>query len=161
MWGQALILSQIYPIENFFGDDGQPEVCITKGRNSKKATKKRYSERRFMNCLGTAPTRAWSGDEKKKSYQSGSDICRVALWQWIFTRIEVTQCRLNNAIGEKLATYYDECKNQKQPIKLVRSRLATKAVRMLWRELVVEIVVDAVDSVDTALDSELDTLLDS
>ncbi|MEG4070709.1 hypothetical protein QUA42_25785 [Microcoleus sp. Pol11C2] len=160
---QALILSQIYPIENFFGDNGKPEVKISRGRNSKKPTKKRYSERRFMKTLGVAPTRAWSGDEQKKSYQSGSDVCRVALWQWIFTRIEPTQARLRSPIGEKLSAYYLECKNG-QPIKLVRSRLAAKAVRMLWRELVKEIVGSGVDSnVDgadimpnIALDAELD-----
>lgn len=159
---QALILSQIYPIDSFFGDNGEPEIVISRGRNSKKATKKRYSERRFMKTLGVAPTRAWSGDEQKKSYQSGSDICRVALWQWIFTRIEPTQTRLHSPIGEKLSAYYVECKNQKQPIRLVRSRLAAKAVRMLWCELVKEIVgVDNVDSaVDTMLDSKLDNLLD-
>ncbi|WP_293212420.1 MULTISPECIES: transposase [unclassified Microcoleus] len=162
---QALILSQIYPIENFFGDNGEPEIVISRGRNSKKPTKKRYSERRFMKTLGVAPTRAWSGDEQKKSYQSGSDVCRVALWQWIFTRIEPSRSRLCNPIGEKLSAYYVECKNQKQPVKLVRSRLAAKAVRMLWRELVREITgcigVDSVDSVDTIVDIVLDPTLDN
>lgn len=158
---QALILTQIYPIESFFGDDGQPEICINRGRNSKKPTKKRYSERCFMKTLGCAPTRAWSGDEQKKCYKSGSDVCRTALWQWIFTRIEPSYSRLNNAIGQKLSAYFLECKNQGQPIKLVRSRLAAKAVRMLWRELVKEIVVDSVDSVDSNVDITLDNLLDT
>lgn len=144
---QALILSQIFPIENFFGENGKPEMIVTKGRNSKKPTKKRRSEARFMKCLGVAPTRQWSGDEQKKAYQSGSDICRVALWQWIFTRIEPQRARLQNPTVDKLSAYFLEAKNQKQPIRLVRSRLAAKTVRALWRELVAEIVWGAVDSV--------------
>jgi transposase len=142
---QALILSQIFPIENFFGENGKPEMTITKGRNSKKPTKKRRSEARFMKCLGVAPVRQWSGDEQKKAYQSGSDICRTALWQWIFTRIEPQRTRLDNPTVAKLVGYFLEAKNQKQPIRLIRSRLAAKTVRALWRELVAEIVWGAVD----------------
>jgi transposase len=144
---QGIILSQIFPIQNYFGADNKPEIVTTRGRNSKKATKKRRSEARFMKSLGVAPTRQWSGDGKKAS-QSGSDVCRKALWQWIFTRIEPQRNRPLNATVDKLVAYFVEAKNQKQPIRLVRSRLAAKAARALWRELVVEIVgaVDAVDN---------------
>ncbi|MCC3575259.1 MAG: transposase [Microcoleus sp. PH2017_40_RAT_O_B] len=139
---QSLILSQIYPIENYFGDDGKPEIVIRKGRNSKKPTRRYLSERRFMKSLGLAPTREWSGDEKKKSRKSGSDICRTAFWQWVFTRIECGRSRLRNEIGDKLSVYLLEAKAQKQSVKLVRSRVAAKAARMLWRELVLEIFIN-------------------
>jgi len=149
---QGIILSQVFPIQNFFGSDNRPEVVKTRGRNSssKKATTKRRSEARFMKSLGVAPTRQWSGDDKKKASQSGSDVCRKALWQWIFTRIEPQRNRPNNPTVDKLVAYFVEAKNQKQPIRLVRSRLAAKAARALWRELVAEIVgaVDAVGVVD-------------
>jgi len=137
---QGIILSQVFPIQNFFGLDNKPEVVKTKGRNSKKNTTKRRSEARFMKSLGVAPVRQWSGDERKKTSQSGSDVCRKALWQWIFTRIEPQRNRPVNATVDKLVAYFVEAKNQKQPIRLVRSRLAAKAARALWRELVVEIV---------------------
>jgi len=150
---QGIILSQIFPIQNYFGADNKPEIATTRGRNSKKATKKRRSEARFMKSLGVAPVRQWSGDERKKTSQSGSDVCRKALWQWIFTRIEPQRNRPPNATVDKLVAYFVEAKSQKQPIRLVRSRLAAKAARALWRELVAEIVGRAVDSVDTVDDA--------
>jgi hypothetical protein len=104
-----------------------------------------------MKSLGVAPVRQWSGDEKRKTSQSGSDVCRKALWQWIFTRIEPQKNRPNNPAIDKLINYFVEAKNQKQPIKLVRSRLAAKAARALWRELVAEIV-----NVNVLLDNTLD-----
>jgi transposase len=147
---QGIILSQVFPIQNFFGPDNKPEVVKTRGRNSKKATTKRRSEARFMKSLGVAPVRQWSGDEGKKASQSGSDVCRKALWQWIFTRIEPQRNRPLNTTVDKLVAYFVEAKSQKQPIRLVRSRLAAKAARALWRELVAEIVgvVDSVEAVD-------------
>jgi hypothetical protein len=110
-----------------------------------------------MKSLGVAPVRQWSGDERKKTSQTGSDVCRKALWQWIFTRIEPQKNRPNNSTVDKLISYFVEAKNQKQPIRLVRSRLAAKAARALWRELVAEIVgaVDSVDTVDSG-DNGLD-----
>jgi transposase len=155
---QGIILSQIFPIQNFFGEDNKPEIATTRGRNSKKATKKRRSEARFMKSLGVAPVRQWSGDERKKSSQTGSDVCRKALWQWIFTRIEPQKNRPTNPTVDKLVNYFVEAKNQKQPIRLVRSRLAAKAARALWRELVAEIVGEAVDTGDTVdrLDDHLE-----
>jgi len=150
---QGIILSQIFPIQNFFGADNKPEITKTRGRNSKKATTKRRSEARFMKSLGVAPTRQWSGDERKKTSQSGSDVCRKALWQWIFTRIEPQKNRPTNPAVDKLITYFVEAKNQKQPIRLVRSRLAAKAARALWRELVAEMVGKAVENeLDNGLD---------
>jgi transposase len=150
---QGIILSQIFPIQNYFGADNRPEIVTTRGRNSKKATKKRRSEARFMKSLGVAPVRQWSGDERKKSSQTGSDVCRKALWQWIFTRIEPQKNRPNNSSTANLIAYFVEAKNQKQPIRLVRSRLAAKAARALWRELVAEIVGKAVENeLDNGLD---------
>jgi 23S rRNA maturation mini-RNase III len=148
---QGIILSQVFPIQNFFGADNRPEIVKTRGRNSKKTTTKRRSEARFMKSLGVAPVRQWSGDERKKTFQSGSDVCRKALWQWIFTRIEPQKNRPNNLTVDKLITYFVEAKTQKQPIKLVRSRLAAKAARALWRELVAEIV-----GADVLIDNTLD-----
>ena len=146
---QGIILSQIFPIQNYFGPDNKPEIAKTRGRNSKKVTTKRRSEARFMKSLGVAPVRQWSGDETKKTSQSGSDVCRKALWQWIFTRIEPQRNRPLNATVDKLVAYFVEAKNQKQPIRLVRSRLAAKAARALWRELVAEIVRGGVETVET------------
>ncbi|TAF15817.1 MAG: IS110 family transposase [Oscillatoriales cyanobacterium] len=112
---EALLLSQIYPFENYLGADGKPEVKIRKGRKSGKPTKRHLSLRRFMKALGCAPSQESSGDLQKSRVVGGSDLCRKALWQWVFTRIEPSRCRLKNDIGDR-------------------------AVKLLFRELVRELV---------------------
>lgn len=62
---EALILSQIYPLENYFGADSKPEVQVCKGQVSRKQTKRHLSRRRFQKALGVVPTREDSGDKKK------------------------------------------------------------------------------------------------
>ncbi|MBW4567699.1 MAG: transposase [Tolypothrix carrinoi HA7290-LM1] len=137
---ESIILSQIYPIENYFGADGKPEVRIRKGRKSGKPTKRYLSLRRFQKSLGLAPSLEASGDKSKIKIQGGSDLCRIAFWQWVFTRIEVKRCRLNNEIGEILGAQFDTEKAAGRPVRLVRSRISAKAAKLLFRELVKAIV---------------------
>ncbi len=67
---KAIIISQVFPIENFL-KDGQNQVIIRKGRNSGKPTKRHLSLRRFQKCLGLAPTENSSGDVKNRSIVEG------------------------------------------------------------------------------------------
>ncbi len=134
---EALILSQIYPLQNYLGEDGLPEVRVSKGKNSGKPTRRELSRRRFQKALGTAPTREDSGD-KKLTKKSGSGLCRTALWQWIFTRIEPKSRRLKTPIGQALGRILDSEKQHK-PVKLARARVAAKASVMLFQELVKEL----------------------
>jgi len=67
-------------------------------------------------------------------------LCRKALWQWIFTRIEPQRTRLNNDIGDRLGELMDLEKASGRPVRLVRSRVAAKAVKILFKELVRELV---------------------
>ncbi|MBD2204960.1 transposase [Calothrix sp. FACHB-1219] len=131
---QAMILSQIYPIE-FFLKDGKPEVQIRKGRKSGKPTKRYISLRKFQKCLGLAPSLESSGDKHQSKVNSGSKLCRKAFWQWVFTRLEVKRCRLDNEIYTTLCEFLDSEKTLGKPIRLVRSRVASKAVKLLFREL--------------------------
>ena len=136
----SIILSQIYPFENFLVD-GKPEVKVRKGRKSGNPTKRYLSRRRFEKALGVAPTEESSGKMNSSKIVGGSELCRKALWQWVFTRIEPRQgARLNNEIGNVLADYLDEAKAKGQPIKLARMKCTSKAVRMLFDELVKAIV---------------------
>lgn len=135
---EALILSQIYPIENYFGADGKPEIRVRKGRESGKPTKRHLSRRRFQKALGVAPTREDSGD-KKKSKKAGSSLIRMALWQWVFTRIEPKKNRVKNALGTALGEIFDKEKEQSRPIRLVRSRIASRAIDWLFAQLVKEL----------------------
>lgn len=137
---EALLLSQIYPFENYLAADGKPDVKIRKGRKSGKPTKRHLSLRRFCKALGYAPSQESSGDLQKSKVVGGSDLCRKALWQWIFTRIEPQRCRLANDIGQQLGEIMDAEKLSGRPVRLVRSRVAAKAVKLLFKELVRELV---------------------
>ena len=137
---EALLLSQIYPFENYLAADGKPDVKIRKGRNSGKPTKRYLSLRRFMKALGSAPSQESSGDLHKSKVVGGSDLCRKALWQWIFTRIEPLRSRLKNDIGDRLGEIMDAEKVSGRPVRLIRSRVAAKAVKLLFKELVRELV---------------------
>ncbi len=132
---QAVLLSQIYPIENFL-IDGKPEVKIRKGRKSGKPTKRYLSLRRFQKALGLAPSEESSGDKKKKKIVGGSDLCRRAMWQWVYCRLEPKRSRLKNEIGQSLGALLDAEKASGRGVKLVRMRVAAKAVKLLFRELV-------------------------
>ncbi|MEG5048305.1 IS110 family transposase [Microcoleus sp. B4-C1] len=135
---EALLLSQIYPLQNYLAADGKPEVKIAKGRRSGKPTKRYLSLRRFMKALGCAPSQESSGDLQKSKVAGGSALCRRALWQWIFTRIEPNNRRLSNETGRHLGEMLDSEKASGRPVKLARSRVAAKAVKLLFKELVRE-----------------------
>jgi len=154
---EALLLSQIYPFENYLAADGKPDVKIRNGRLSDKPTKRHLSQlrngrlsdkptkrhlsqRRFCKALGYAPSQESSGDINRSRVSGGSDLCRKALWQWVFTRIEPQRARLKNEIGSRLGEIMDAEKLSGRPVRLVRSRVAAKAVKMLFRELVRELV---------------------
>ena len=135
---EGMILSQIYPLENYLTPEGQPHVIYRQGRNSGKTTKRHLSRRRFEKALGIAPTEDSSGDKKGKQIIGGSDLCLIALWQWIFCRLEIRRNRPKNEIGQSLGKIVDAEKATGKPIRLVRMRVAAKAVRLLFRELVKE-----------------------
>jgi transposase len=139
---QAILISQIYPLENYFGEDGKPEVKIRKGRRSGKPTKHHLSLRRFQKALGVAPSLEASGDVRRVKIVGGSDLCRAALWQWVFTRLEPKHCRLKNSVGQQLGEYLDNQKTAGHPVKLVRMRVAAKAVKLLFKQLAIDLTKD-------------------
>lgn len=67
----AIVISQIFPLSGFLGEDGRPEVRIRQGRNSKKPTKRHLSLRRFQKSLGVAPSLEASGDIRKAKIVGG------------------------------------------------------------------------------------------
>lgn len=133
---KAVLISQIYPLSGFLGKDGKPEVCIRQGRNSKKPTKRHLSLRRFQKALGVAPSLEASGDKRKTKVVGGSDLCRLSLWQWVYTRLEPQRSRLKNEIGKTLGDKLVAEKETGRPVKLVRMKIAALAARLLFRELV-------------------------
>jgi transposase len=135
---QAMLISQIYPIENFLDADRQPIVMVTKGKVSGKPTAKHISLRKVSKMLGIAPTREQSGKSATTTNKSGSELCRTAMWQWIFTRIETTKSRLKNQTGVDIYKMFLDYKIHK-PIKLARSKTIGKVVRMMFYDLVAAI----------------------
>lgn len=131
---ESLILSQIYPIENYL-ENGELIVKLTRSKqNPKRKTRKLISERRFLKSLGLAPTREYSGDQRMIK-KAGSRLCRTALWQWLFTRIEVKKARPKTEVCKEIADYFDQMKTVK-PIQLARSKTCALAVRRLLHALV-------------------------
>jgi hypothetical protein len=138
---QAMIISQIYPIENFLGSDRQPIVLNTKGKISGKLTAKHISLRKFCKMLGVAPTREQSGKSATATNKSGSELCRTALWLWLFTRIEGSRARMKTEEGIEIYQIFAEYKAHK-PIKLARSKTIGKVIKRLFYDL-----VDAINEV--------------
>lgn len=131
-----MILSQIYPFENYLDENGKPMILVRKGRNSGKPTRRYLSLRRFKKSLGVAPSREWSGQDSHTMNKAGSGLCRTALWQWVFTRIEVARNRPKNEIGIELGRIMDGYKIAKMPAKKLRMKVAAKCAEMLFAELV-------------------------
>ncbi len=132
---QAVIISQIFPLENFLGEDGQPLVKIRKGRKSGKPTKRYLSLRKFQKALGLAPTQESSGDISKLKVSGGSAICRRAIWQWVFSAVEPARRRSNSTV-KSLGEFLDYEKAAGKPVALVRMRIAVKAVKLLFKMLI-------------------------
>jgi len=139
---QGYLLGAIYPIEDFL-KNGQPEIKIRKNRQTGKESKLKLSERRFMRAVGMSVVREDSG-QKKKGKQSGSALCRKALWQWCFTRLEVSRNNppLKFVYGqspdaEKMSPA-ENLKRRKKggtPVKLARQRVIARCIRELFKEL--------------------------
>ncbi|MEM7712046.1 MAG: transposase [Cyanobacteria bacterium P01_A01_bin.68] len=138
---EAMIISQIYPLTNFLDDNKKPIVEFYASKSSGKMTKRRLSERRFQKVLGLAPTQESSGDKKKSKVAGGSALCRKALWQWVFTRVEVKKNR-NSQIAIYLGQILDQEKRGGRPVRLVRSRIAVRAVKLLFNQLVKQLSIN-------------------
>ncbi|MGL4835263.1 MAG: transposase, partial [Shewanella sp.] len=135
---QSMLISQLYPIQNFLDADGQIITERSRGRISKKKTLKHLSERRVLKMLGLAPTREQSGTSIDNTKKAGSNLCRDAMWQWAFTRIEPNTRRLQGELGDILKAKHDELKAS-HPTKLARSKFLAYAARRVFYDLAAEI----------------------
>jgi transposase len=130
---QALLISQIFPLDNYL-KNGQMETILTRSRtNPSRKTRKHVSQRRFLKALGVAPQRENSGD-KTATKKAGSELCRTALWQWCFTRIEVNKNRPKSERMAQICNRFDELKT-KMPIKKARAKICAIAAGWLIQDL--------------------------
>ena len=131
----AILIAYVYPIDQFLVN-GKPEVKFHRGRNSGKTTKRYLSLRRFQKTLGLAPSLESSGDKRGIKVNDGSRLCRKAMWQWVFSCLEPKNKRLKNPTVTALCELLDAEKSSGKPVRLVRSRVAAKAVKLLFKKLV-------------------------
>lgn len=141
---QGYLLGAIYPLSDFL-KDGKPEVRIRKNRQTGKESKLKLSERRFMRAIGMGVIREDSG-QSKKGKQSGSALCRKALWQWAFTRLEPKTGhppQLKFKYGDEILCPGEDLKRRKKggtPPKLARQRVIARCVKELFKDLVAELL---------------------
>ncbi len=131
----AILIAYVYPIDQFLLN-GKPEVKFHRGRLSGKTTKRYLSLRRFQKTLGLAPSLESSGDKKGVKINDGSRLCRKAMWQWVFYCLEPKHVKVKNPIVKALRELLYAEKANGKPIRLVRSRITVKAVKLLFVKLV-------------------------
>lgn len=130
---RAMILGHIFPIESFLGPGRKPIVEWVNTKSKKKSCRHR-SLAAFKLRLGAGMVEDSSG-QTTKMVAGGSSLCRKALWQWIFTRIEPAKSRPNNKACQELGTFLDDLKARGIPAQLARSRAVVRAVESLFYEL--------------------------
>ena len=131
---QAILLSQIYPIEKFL-KNGEPEIEKSPGKVSGKITKKNLSKRRFKKYLGCVPNRSFSGDSKKY-FKTGPSFIRTALHLWILTTLAPAKSLPDTEVCKKLRQILDEGKDAGTPTLLLWAKVRAKAMEMLFDRLV-------------------------
>jgi hypothetical protein len=133
---QSAIISQVYPFDGYLDENGDPIVQITKGKKSKKPTKKHLSRRRFEKSLGCAPTRNSSGKIDQKQVIGGSDLCRKLLWLWIFSGCSVSKIREKNPIMTMIHIWMNHPERKGKPTRLLRMNACSHSARMIFKALV-------------------------
>ncbi|WP_261226886.1 transposase [Ancylothrix sp. D3o] len=106
----AILLSQLYPFEQFLNDSGSP-LRTTKRNNTEsgKPSRQNKGERLFHARLGFAPYQRSSG-QKSGLNTDGSTYARSALWIWVYSRIEPnTSYEFTNKAGEKVQRINHGC----------------------------------------------------
>ncbi len=106
---RGMLLSYCYPFESFLNHNGNEIKQKITSRNGKKGVRYR-SLAAFKLSLGYGMVEDSSG-KSQGWVLGGSKLCRIALWQWVFTRIEIKNGRLKNPIGEKLGKSVDAMKD--------------------------------------------------
>ncbi|NEU76383.1 hypothetical protein PI95_028690 [Hassallia byssoidea VB512170] len=131
---RCLLLSHIYPLDNFLGSDRKPVIeVITTDKG--KTHKRDRSLPAFKLKLGMGLIEDTSG-KSQRWIPGGFGHCRQALWQWCLTRIEPkANRRLQTEVGQHLGDYVDKLKIGGTPAKVAQSRCCALAARLLFQKL--------------------------
>lgn len=123
---QAFLISQLYPLAQFLGEDG-PII--------ERNPTRRISEDKFKARLATVPTKDWSG-KSRKFRKSGSSEARLVLWQWFFCKIEKPSNRPDTEPVKEIVALWEAGKASGIPTKKLRAKCRSKAAKLLFRYLV-------------------------
>jgi hypothetical protein len=133
---RAMVLSHIFPLENYLSNDGTQIIEYVPSTGKRKYSKRKRSLSAFKLACGYGLIEDSSGEETHWR-PGGSALVRKAIWLWIFTRIEPfnMQLRPRNEIGKQLGDYLDAKKTAGIKARLARSKTAVRAVEMLFYRL--------------------------
>ncbi|MEB3209880.1 MAG: transposase [Leptolyngbyaceae bacterium] len=90
---RAALLSRIYPIDDFLGDDRKPIIEYVEGKNGQRSKRDR-SEAAFKLSLGLGKSLYQSGI-KTSWKKSGSAYARTALWGYVTTVCKMSRKKAN------------------------------------------------------------------
>ncbi|NEP39926.1 MAG: IS110 family transposase [Okeania sp. SIO2H7] len=129
----AFIISQVFPLDCFLGDNGRPIVEKRLTENGNLATR-RLSEARFKSRMGAAPSREFSG-KSRRFRKRGSREARIVLWRWFRTIIEIRKNRPASEVGQKVVRLWEDGKESGVPVKKLRAKCRSVAMALLFRRL--------------------------
>jgi hypothetical protein len=129
---RAVLLSHIYPFEDFLNQDNQPVIEWGESKSGR-ATKRDRSLRAFKLRIGMGLVEDSSG-QSTNWIPGGSSLCRIALWQWCLCCIEPRRSRSTETL-QFLGEYLDELKASQLPGKLAQLRTCAKAATLLYKKL--------------------------
>jgi hypothetical protein len=135
---RGYLLGTIYPLDAYLDQNRKPIIELVRNKKGQGKSKRYRSLCAFKLALGYGLVEDSSG-KSEKWIPGGSNLCRTALWQWEYTKIEPVKNRPQNDIGKSLGDYRDKLKANGIPIKLVRSRVIVRAIEKLFDLLVKEI----------------------
>ncbi|WNC24324.1 transposase [Thermosynechococcus sp. PP551] len=134
---EGILLAHIYPFGNFLSPDGQ-EIIEWVTTEKGKRTKRNRSIKSFKLFLGFGLVEDSSG-KSERWIPGGSQLCRNAIWQYVFTRLEPKASRPKTTIGKELGEYCDRLKLLKVNPKLIRARVGVRVVERLYKALLTEL----------------------
>lgn len=121
---RATILSKIYPLEKFRYQNCQGKTC--------------WASKSFRMALGIGKVWYQSGDFEGWVW-GGSAQARDLIALWVSNRIAIkvdTRRRPKTALAKVVCDYYDSLKKTDIDTKLLNKKVASKAVRLLFSEMI-------------------------
>ncbi|GET42659.1 hypothetical protein [Microseira wollei] len=116
---QAIWLVQIFPVEQFLGDDGQPIIKIKRrGTKSGKPNLAHISCRKFHSAMGMAPNRNEVQERKRENLLAVLVLAEWHCGDWlVHMKVETNSPQsLRNKFGRILRQFLEQDKNHRDEL---------------------------------------------